>query len=175
LHLQKETRMLSKKMEAALNKQINQELFSAYQYMAIAAYFSEQNLKGFSNWMRVQAQEEITHSSKLFDYVVDRNGKIDLQVIKAPPKSWKDAVSAIQTAYKAEVTNTKQINTIMDLAIKENDHATRVILEWFVEEQVEEESSAYDLLEQIKIAHKSASAMFILDRELGARTPTSGQ
>jgi ferritin len=162
--------MLSSKMQAALNKQINQELFSAYLYMALGAYFSERNFKGFANWMRVQAQEEIMHSSKLFDYVVNRNGKIDLQPVKAPPKTFKDAVSAIQTAYKAEVTNTKQINTIMDLAIKENDHATRVILEWFVEEQVEEESSALELLEQAKVAHKSASAMFILDRELGTRT-----
>lgn len=162
--------MLSAKMQAALNKQINQELFSAYQYMALAAYFSEHNFKGFAHWMRVQAQEEITHSSKLFDYVVDRNGKIDLQAIKAPPKTFKDAVSALQTAYKAEVTNTKQINAVMDLAIKENDHATRVILQWFVEEQVEEESSALELVEQVKAAHQSPSAMFILDRELGTRT-----
>ena len=164
--------MLSKKMETALNKQINQELFSAYQYMGIAAYFAEQNLDGFAHWMRMQAQEELMHSSKLFDYVVDRNGKIDLQPIKAPAKTWKTALAALQAAYKAETTNTKQINTIMDGAIKENDHATRVILQWFVEEQVEEESSALDLVEKVKLAQGSASAMFILDRELGTRTST---
>jgi ferritin len=161
--------MLSKKMETALNKQINQELFSAYQYMGIAAYFAEKNLDGFAHWMRMQAQEELMHSGKLFDYVVDRNGKIDLQAIKAPAKTWKDALAALQAAYKAETTNTKQINAIMDQAIKENDHATRVILQWFVEEQVEEESSALDLVEKVKLAHGSASAMFILDRELGTR------
>jgi ferritin len=162
--------MLSKKMEAALNKQINQELFSAYQYMALGAYFSERNFKGFAHWMRLQAQEEMAHSAKLFDHVVDRNGKIDLQAVPAPPKTWKSPIEAVQAAYDAETTNTKQINTIMDLAIKENDHATRVILQWFVEEQVEEESSSLELVEQVKVAHKSASAMFILDRELGART-----
>ena len=162
--------MLSKKMETALNQQINQELFSAYQYMALAAYFAEKNLNGFAHWMRMQAQEEIMHSGKLFDYVVDRNGTIDLKTIKAPPKSWRDPLAALKAAYNAEVTNTKQINMIMNHAIKENDHATRVILQWFVEEQVEEESSALDLVEQVKLAQKSASAMFILDRELGART-----
>jgi len=162
--------MLSKKMESALNKQINQELFSAYQYMGLAAYFADKNLNGFAHWMRMQAQEELAHSSKLFDYVVNRNGTIDLQPIKAPAKTWKDALVALQAAYKAEVTNTKQINTIMDHAISENDHATRVILQWFVEEQVEEESSALDLVEQVRLALKSPSAMFILDRELGART-----
>jgi ferritin len=157
-------------MEAALNKQINQELFSAYQYMGLAAYFAEKNLNGFAHWMRMQAQEEIMHSSKLFDYVVSRNGNIDLQAIKAPAKTWKDPLTALRAAFNAETTNTKQINTIMDHAIKENDHATRVILQWFVEEQVEEESSALDLVEQVKLAQKSASAMFILDRELGGRT-----
>jgi ferritin len=162
--------MLSKKMETALNKQINQELFSAYQYMGLAAYFAEKNLNGFAHWMRMQAQEELMHSAKLFEYVVDRNGRIDLQPIAAPAKTWKDPLAALQAAYKAEVTNTKQINTIMDHAIKENDHATRVILQWFVEEQVEEESSSLELVEQVKVAQKSPSAMFILDRELGGRT-----
>lgn len=161
--------MLSKKMETALNKQINQELFSAYQYMGLSAYFAQKNLNGFAHWMRVQAQEEIMHSGKLFDYVVNRNGKITLSVIKAPSETWKDALAALQAAYKAETTNTKQINAVMDQAIKENDHATRVILQWFVEEQVEEESSALELVEQVKVALKSPSAMFILDRELGAR------
>jgi ferritin len=138
--------------------------------MALGAYFSERNLKGFAHWMRLQAQEEIQHSARLFDHVVDRNGKIDFAAIAAPPKTWKTPVEAVQAAYTAETTNTKQINTIMDLAIKENDHATRVILQWFVEEQVEEESSALELVEQVKLAHKSPSAMFILDRELGTRT-----
>lgn len=162
--------MLSKKMETALNKQINQELFSAYQYMGLSAYFAEQNLNGFAHWMRMQAQEEIMHSGKLFDYVVHRNAKIALSAISAPAATWKDALTALQAAYKAELTNTKQINTVMDMAIKENDHATRVILQWFVEEQVEEESSALDLVEKVKVAQKSPSAMFILDRELGGRT-----
>ncbi len=164
--------MLSKKMELALNQQINQELFSAYQYMSMAAYFSGKNLNGFAHWMRLQAQEEIMHSAKLFDYVVDRNGKIDLKAITAPPKTWASSLAALKAAYAAEITNTKQINTIMNHAIKESDHATRVILQWFVEEQVEEESSALDLVEQVKLAQESASAMFILDRELGGRSAT---
>ena len=163
--------MLSKKMETAINKQINLEVHSALGYLQMCAYFSQQNLNGFSHWMRVQYQEELVHAGKLFDYVLQRDGNVALEAVSAPPKTWQSTLAACEAAYQAEVNNTKQINALMDQAIKENDHATRVILEWFVEEQVEEESSALNLIEQVKLAAGAPGAILLLDRELGARQP----
>jgi ferritin len=161
--------MLSKKMETAINHQINLEIQSALQYLQMAAYFAQENLNGFAHWMRVQYQEELVHANKLFDYVIQRDGNVAIEAIPGPPKSWKNALAACQAGYQAEVNNTKQINSLMDQAIKENDHATRVILEWFVEEQVEEESSALNLIEQVKLAADAPGAILLLDRELGGR------
>jgi len=166
--------MLSKKMEAAINKQINLEIHSALQYLQMSAHFSQQNLNGFAHWMRVQYQEELNHAGKLFDYVLQRDGNVALEAIAAPPRTWKSTLAACQAAYQAEVNNTRQINSLMDQAIKENDHATRVILEWFIEEQVEEESSALNLIEQVKLAADAPGAILLLDRELGARQPDAG-
>jgi ferritin len=163
--------MLSKKMETAINRQINLEIHSALQYLQMSAYFAQENLNGFAHWMRVQYQEELAHANKLFDYVIQRDGSVALEAVAAPPKSWKSTLAACEAAYQAEVNNTKQINALMDQAIKENDHATRVILEWFVEEQVEEESSALNLIEQVKLAGNAAGAILLLDRELGGRQP----
>jgi ferritin len=163
--------MLSKKMETAINHQINLEIQSALQYLQMSAYFAGENLNGFAHWMRVQYQEELNHANKLFDYILQRDGTVALEAIAAPPKTWKSTLAACQAGYQAEVNNTKQINALMDQAIKENDHATRVILEWFVEEQVEEESSALHLIEQVKLAGGAAGAILLLDRELGGRQP----
>jgi len=161
--------MLSKKMETAINHQINLEIQSALQYLQMSAYFSSENLNGFAHWMRVQYQEELVHANKLFDYVIRRDGNVSIEGIAAPPTAWKSSLAACQAGYAAEVNNTKQINALMDQAIKENDHATRVILEWFVEEQVEEENSALNLIEQVKLAGSESGAILLLDRELGAR------
>lgn len=161
--------MLSKKMENALNKQINQEMFSAYMYLSMSAYFAEKNLDGFSHWMRLQFQEELGHAGKIFDYLIERDGKVSLGAIDAPQKSWRGTLAACEAAYKAEVQNTKQINTIMDLAFKEGDHATRVTLQWFVEEQIEEEASALRLIEQLKLAGNDPGALMLIDRELAGR------
>ncbi|MDH3196821.1 MAG: ferritin [Candidatus Krumholzibacteria bacterium] len=165
--------MLSKKMETAINQQINQEIYSAHMYLAMSAYFSERNLNGFAHWMRIQYHEELTHAERLVDYLLERNGNVALGAIQKPTAMWKTTLAACQAAYKAEVKNTEQINSLMDQAIKEHDHATRVILQWFVEEQVEEEAQALNVVEQVKMAQDSA-ALFILDRELGARTPEAG-
>ena len=163
--------MLSKKMETAINHQINLEIQSALQYLQMSAFFSQENLNGFAHWMRIQYQEELTHANKLFDYVIRRDGNVAIEAIAAPPRTWKSTLTACQAGYQAEVNNTKQINSLMDQAIKENDHATRVILEWFVEEQVEEESSALNLIEQVKLADGAPGAILLLDRELGGRQP----
>jgi len=167
--------MLSKKMESAINKQVNLEIHSALMYLQMSAHFSQQNLNGFARWMRVQYQEELNHAGKLFDYVLRRDGNITLEAVAAPPKTWRTTLAACEAAYQAEVNNTKQINALMDQAIKENDHATRVILEWFVEEQVEEESSALNLIEQVKMASDEPGAVLLLDRELGARQPSAAE
>jgi len=161
--------MISKKMEAAINKQINLEIQSALLYLQMSAHFAHENLNGFGHWMRVQHQEELIQANKLFDYVLQRDGEVALTAVAAPPRSWKTTLAACEAAYAAEVNNTKQINALMDQAIKENDHATRVILEWFVEEQVEEESSALNLIKQVQLAGNAAGAILLLDRELGAR------
>ncbi len=163
--------MISKKMEAAINQQINQEIYSAHMYLQMSAYFANRSLNGFAHWFRIQYQEELVHAGKLFDYVLMRDGNVKLTAVAAPAQTWKTTQAACEAAYKAEVKNTEQINAIMDAASKENDHATRVILQWFVEEQVEEESSAMNLVEQVKLAGDQPGAVLILDRELGARTP----
>jgi ferritin len=163
--------MISKKMESAINQQINQEIFSAHMYLQMSAYFASRNLNGFSHWFRLQYQEELVHAGKLFDHVLMRDGDVKLTSVAAPTQTWKSTQAACEAAYSAEVKNTKQINALMDAATKENDHATRVILQWFVEEQVEEESSSMNLVEQVKLASDQPGAILILDRELGARTP----
>jgi ferritin len=161
--------MISKKMEAAINKQINLEIQSALMYLQMSAHFAHENLNGFSHWMRIQHSEELVHANKLFDYLLQRDGEVTITAVAAPPQKWKTTLAGCEAAYAAEVNNTRQINALMDQAIKENDHATRVILEWFVEEQVEEESSSLNLIKQVQLAANAPGAILLLDRELGAR------
>ncbi len=165
--------MIARSIEEALNRQITQEFSSAYLYLSLSAWFAARNLDGFAHWMRLQFTEEIGHAQRLFDHLIDRDGHVTLGPIEAPPTAWDDIEAAVAAAYEAEVLNTKQINTIMDLAQKEGDHATRAMLQWFVEEQVEEEASALRLVEQVRFAGDNRGALFILDRELGARQDTT--
>lgn len=162
--------MIPKKVEKAMNKQMNLEMYSSYIYLSMAAYFDSLNLDGFAHWMRLQAQEEMSHSMKLFDFILERDGTIDLAAVKAPPKAWKTPLAAVREALKHEKLNTTQINDLMNLAFSEKDHATRIFLQWFVAEQVEEESSASKLVEKVKLVEKDSGAMFILDQDLGKRT-----
>ncbi|MFQ5512539.1 MAG: ferritin [Candidatus Krumholzibacteriia bacterium] len=164
--------MLPKSIEKAMNQQMNQELHSSYVYLSMSAYFDRLNLDGFAHWMRLQAQEELGHSIKLFDYVLEREGGVDLTEVAAPAAEWNSPLSACEEALKHEKENTKQINALMNLAFEENDHATRVFLQWFVEEQVEEEASATRLAEKVKLIKEDNGAMFILDQELGKRQLT---
>jgi len=167
--------MISKKMESALNQQINQEFASAYLYLSLAAHFARHNFNGFAHWMRLQFSEELNHAGKLFDHVIERNGDVTLTSVPAPVAEWGSVAEAVNAAYDAEVNNTAQINTIMNVAHEEGDHATRVMLQWFVEEQVEEEASALTLVEQIRLAGDNPGALFILDRELGSRQPATSE
>ncbi len=164
--------MLSKTMQDALNDQINAEYYSSYLYLSMAAWADSANLKGFANWFRVQVQEEMVHVMKFFQYVLDRRGVVKLAAIAGPPTQWASPLAAFEATLAHEQHVTGRINKLAELAIKENDHASHALLEWFVTEQVEEEATADLILQQLKLAGDAPAALFLLDRELGARTFT---
>ncbi len=164
--------MLSEKMEKALNDQIMWELYSSYLYLSMSAHFLSVNLGGFANWMRVQAQEELVHAIKFYDFVNERGGRVVLQTVKAPPSEWTTPVSVFEDTLKHERQVTRRINDLVDVALKEKDHATNIFLQWFVTEQVEEEASAKEILEKLKLLGDARGGLFMLDRELAQRVFT---
>ena len=161
--------MLSKSMESALNRQVNRELYSAYLYLAMSAYFETASMKGFAKWMRIQAKEEQTHAMKIYDYVIARGGKAALDAIEAPKAKWASAGKVFEEVYSHEQKVTGMINNLVDLAIKEKDHATFEMLQWFVKEQVEEEEHASEIVSQIAILGDVVGHLFWLDHQLGKR------
>ena len=164
--------MISKKIEAVFNKQINAETYSAYLYWSMSAMLEKMNLPGFANWMRIQAQEEMTHSLKFYNHVIERNGTVILTEIAAPPTQWDSAKSVFQDALSHEQKVTGLINGLMDLAIAEKDHATNMFLQWFVTEQVEEEATAMEVLGKLEIISKTAGGLYMLDKEMAGRVFT---
>lgn len=162
--------MLSSKMEQALNSQINAEYFSSYLYLSMAAYFDSINLVGMANWMRVQAQEEMVHVMKFFDYVSERNGRVSLTAIDGPPTEWASPLAAFEAALAHERHVSSLINKLVDLALAESDHASNNFLQWFVAEQVEEEATADGIVQQLRLVKDAPGGIFLLDRELGQRT-----
>lgn len=161
--------MLKDVMQDAINKQINKEMYSSNLYLAMAAYFHTINLNGFANWMRAQAQEEMAHALKFFDYVLDRSGKVEIQEIKSPPAIWKSPLDCFEAAYQHEQLVTESINDLAELAFKERDYATNNLLNWFIDEQVEEESTVSEIVDRIRLAGDSKSGLFMLDNELKQR------
>ena len=161
--------MLSKKMQDALNKQLNAELYSAYLYLSMSAYFQSVHLGGFANWMRVQAQEELTHAIKFYDYVNERGGRVVLQPVEGPPAEWTSPLAVFEDTYRHEQKVTSLINELVNLVIAEGDHATNVFLQWFVFEQVEEEASADKIVQKLKLVGDTGSGLFMIDRELAQR------
>ncbi len=168
--------MIKEKVLKALNLQLNAELYSAYLYLSMEAYFESIELNGFGNWMRVQVQEELTHAMKFYDYIARRGGRVILQSIEKPPSEWESPEAAFEHVYKHEQKVTGLINSLVDLSMEESDHATTNFLQWFVAEQVEEEESASGVLQKVKLAGESKSGLFMLDSELGQRifTPPAG-
>jgi ferritin len=164
--------MISNKMEKALNEQVNAELFSAYLYLSMEAYFKSLNLNGFANWMMVQTQEEVSHAMKIYEFIDERGGRIILKAIDGPETEWNSPLAVFNAVYEHEQKVTGLINDIVNLAIEEKDHATNTFLQWFVNEQVEEESSADDIVQQLKMMEKAPGGLFLLDRELGQRVFT---
>ncbi len=160
---------ISSAVEKAINEQINKELFSAYLYWSMAAWFEEQNLKGFGTWMRVQEGEERVHATKLFDFLIERGGTVKLASIEAPKLAWKSPLDAFEEAYEHEQFITKSIHDLRTLAEKEKDSATEVMLNWFVSEQVEEEANTSEIVGQLKLVKDMPPALMMLDHRLGKR------
>lgn len=161
--------MLSDRMEKALNDQVNAEFYSSYLYLSMAAYFNEVNLTGFARWMEVQALEELTHAMKFYRFINERGGRVALAAIKNPKTAWSSPLEAFEDAFKHEQMVTGLINDLVDLAIAEKDHASNHFLQWFVAEQVEEEASANEIVQKIKLVGEAQGGLFMLDRELGQR------
>ncbi|QTA83970.1 Bacterial non-heme ferritin [Desulfonema limicola] len=161
--------MLSKKMEDALNDQINAELYSAYLYMSMSAYFEAEGLNGFAQWMKAQAQEEQLHAEKFYSYINERDGRVILKAVDAPPFKWDSALAVFKDILAHEQKVTGLINHLVDLAIEQKDHAAHQFLQWFVEEQVEEESSVRSVIDELNLIGGGGSGMFMLNRELGQR------
>lgn len=164
--------MINKKMQDALNEQINAELYSAYLYLSMVAYFESINLPGFATWMRVQTQEELAHAMKIYDYVNERGGRITLKSIAEPQAEWKSPLAAFEAAYGHEQKVTGLINGLVNLANEEKDIAANTFLQWFVDEQVEEEESAETVVNKLKLAADASDGMNMLDNEMGQRVFT---
>lgn len=162
--------MLAKEMEKELNVQINKELFSAYYYVAMAAWAENKSLNGVANFFMVQAQEEMGHVQKFYNYLNERGGRVILEAIDKPPVEYKDVEDIFALALKHEQYVTERIHGLVDLAIKENDHATKTFLDWFVTEQVEEEASMDDILQKIKMVGASGHGLFMIDAQLAQRS-----
>ena len=162
--------MISRKMQDAINKQIVAELWSGYIYLSMAAYFDSMSLKGFAGWMRNQAMEEQVHAMKFYNYVNDRGGKVKLGAIEAPPTAWKSPQDAFQYGLKHEGKVTALINNLVDLAAKEKDHASSSFLQWYVDEQVEEEASFGGIVDKLRLVAGTKNGLFMIDKEMAART-----
>jgi ferritin len=161
--------MVTKKMQDTLNGQMNAELYSAYLSLAMAAYYEDKDLPGFANWMRVQAQEEMTHAMKFYDYLVQRGARVILDTIEKPPSEWESPLNVSEHVLEHEKKVTGLINDLVNLAMEEKDHATNNFLQWYVAEQVEEEESVGSVLQKVRLAADSSSGLLMVDSELAQR------
>ncbi len=161
--------MLSKKIEKAINKQINAEFASAYLYLSMSSWFSNRSLDGMANWMMIQFQEEQSHALKFYRYVIERGGTVVLDAIETPEKEWNNPLHVFEETLKHEQLVTSLINNLVDLAKEERDHATESMLRWFVDEQVEEEANADAIVNQLKLIGDKGHGIFMIDREMKSR------
>jgi len=156
-------------MQDAINEQIKNELYSAYLYLSMAAYFESQTLPGFAHWMRVQAKEEQGHAMKFFDFVVDRGGRVTLQAIDQPPIEFESALDVFKKTLAHEQKVTGLVNRLYELALRENDYPTQILLQWFITEQVEEEKNASQIVDKLQMIEDKCHAVLVMDQELGRR------
>ncbi len=161
--------MISKTMQDAVNEQINKELYSSYLYLSMAAYFEGVNLAGFAKWMHAQAAEEREHGMKFFQHVADRGGKVLLKAIAAPRTDWKTSLEAFKQVQEHEAAVTASIYALYELALKEKDYPAQVMLQWFIDEQVEEEKNAADIVQQLELIDAKGTAVLMLDHQLAKR------
>lgn len=163
--------MISDHINKALNEQITNEFNSAHSYLAMSAHFAARNLNGFAHWFRVQYDEERTHALRIFDHILDRGGTVSLSVASKPRDSWDSPTEAFTAALAEERRIAKSIDELMELAIDEKDHATRILLDWFVTEQVEEERITSEIVDQLRMVGDSEIGLFMMDERLKNRTP----
>jgi ferritin len=161
---------LNKKMQDALNGQIKEELFSSYIYLSMAAYCESINLPGFAHWMRAQSEEELEHALKFYDYINDRGGRVVLQALDQPPAEFNGPVDVFEQTLAHEQFITGKIHDLYGLALEQKDYASQILLQWFVEEQVEEEKNAAEILETLKRIGDKGQALVMLDRQLAQRS-----
>lgn len=161
--------MINEKVGNIINEQINKEFYSAYLYLSMSAYFSDLGLLGFANWTRVQAQEETAHANLMYDFLLDRGHKIILNTIEAPPSNWSNTLSVMEEILKHEVYVTGLINNIYSIAEEVKDRATMSYMNWFIDEQVEEEANAKEIIDKLKLIGDDKSALYLLDKDLAAR------
>jgi len=168
--------MINTEIQDAINKQINEELYSAYIYLSMSGYFEDQDLPGFAQWMYAQYQEEVEHAMRFHRYLMERGGRLHLHAVKEPPHEWNSPLDAFQTALEHEQYITGCINDLVDLAESKQDRATFNMLQWYVDEQVEEEASTGDIVAKLERVGDSGNGLLMLDRELGQRqAPGSGE
>ena len=162
--------MISKKMQDALNKHLNEEFYSSYLYLSMAAYFEEQNFKGFANWFKIQSQEEYGHAMKFYAFIIQTGGDVTLKEITAPKTNWKSVMEAFKDTLAHENKITGLIHKLVDLAMQSKDYATNNFLQWFVNEQVEEVATVEEIIHKLEMIGDNKGGLYMLDRELGART-----
>jgi len=162
--------MVPKRIEEAFSEQVKFELESAYIYLSMAAYFDADGFAGMGQWMRAQVQEEVTHAMRFYKHIVERGGHVRLHPLAVPPQDWKSPLAAFEAAYKHEQFITAKIDGLVKLAQAEGDHASGTLLQWFVDEQVEEEANTSKVAQDLKLVGNDGRGILMLDRELGART-----
>ena len=161
--------MFSSKVQEAMNEQIKNELYSAYIYLSMAAHFEAVNLPGFAHWMRMQSNEEVEHAMKFFDFINERGGRVELRAIEQPPVEWGSPLDIFETALGHEQKVTGMINNIYEIAVEEKDYPSQIMLQWFIEEQVEEEENSGNAVDMLKMAGDNIATLFMIDKRLGAR------
>jgi len=162
--------MIKKNVQDAINAQINAEIYSSYMYFSMASWFDSISLTGFSHWLRVQALEELTHVQKMSGYLNERGGRALMKAVDAPPTDWNSPLACFEEVYAHECNVTELINNLMDIALAERDHATVSFLNWFVDEQIEEEANTDAVVQKLKLVEGNKGGLFMLDREMDART-----
>lgn len=165
--------MISKGVERALSKQLNHEFYSAYLYLAMAAYCSHNDFNGSAHWLKCQYEEEHMHATKIYNYLVEQGVQVALKAISSPPSDFGSLLEVFQASLKHERLMTSRLNELSDLALKEKDHATYNLLQWYVNEQVEEEATVSGIISKLKLIKDDGYGLLMIDNELGARPAPS--